>query len=362
MGRILAVANPKGGSGKTTTVVNLAECLARQRRRVLLVDLNPQGHVALALGIDSEQLEKTAYEVLTRHEDIRVPIRHARIEVAAGLDLVPANLALSVLEHELATRPRREQRLRDVLAEVRPDYDYLLIDTPPSLGLLTLIALRAASELLIPCEAGRYTEPAVRRLAERVALLNEEYHQGIILYGLQTNFDNRSAFSRMMFEEQRSVFPGVFLKTIVHVSSKIREATFCGMPIVQFDRHCRAAKEFLALAREIIAREPLVAPLALDEAVPSQALTMPPEQEEILFRVQAPEARRVAIVGTFNRWQSETMPMSGPDAEGYWYASVVLPRGAHQYKYVVDQSWINDPENPLRQNDGFGGTNSVVEI
>lgn len=362
MVRRIAVANQKGGCGKTTTSVNLAACLSRLERRVLLVDMDPQGHATLGLGIDPEKLEKTTYEVLTRNVEMLLPVQDVRIQVDPRLDILPANILLSALEQELAGKEGREDRLLKAVQSVGGDYDYIIVDCPPSLGLLTFNALRACHEILVPTEASHFSQHGVRRLSELVSLLRERYQQDLILYGLITNFDSRSAFARMILEEQRESFPGVFLDIVIHVSSKIREATFCGQPVVEYARYSRSAKEFRQLAEEIITREQQAALLSLHEAIPQKAYEPSAEQEEILFRVRAPRARQVFIVGSFNQWKSGELPLRGPDEDGYWYASVILPQGAHQYKFVVDGTWTVDPENPLKDEDGFGGINSVVEI
>ncbi len=362
MGRTIAVANQKGGCGKTTTAVNLCACLARQDRRVLLVDLDPQGHAALGLGVDPERLERSVYEVLTLREQDRLPVGEALIEIDSNLHLLPSNVLLSALEQELSGRPGREERLSEALAEVASDYDYLLLDCPPSLGLLTFNALRFAHEVLVPGEASYFAQHGVRRLLEVIALLRERFEQQLVLYGLITNFDGRSAFARMMAEEQRVNFPGIFLQTVIHVSSKIREAAYCGQPVIQYARYSRSAKEFRALAEEVLGQEAQAALLDLHAAVPQRAMAPPAAEEEVLFRLRAPKARSVSIVGTFNDWRAKDLLLRGPDEDGYWYASLVLPRGSHQYKFVVDDAWMVDPENPLKQKDGFGGINSVVEL
>lgn len=362
MGRTIAVANQKGGCGKTTTAVNLCACLAQQDRRVLLADMDPQGHAALGFGLDPERLDCGMYELLTLREEARRPFEETRICVDTNLDLLPSNILLSALEQELSGQEGREERLRDALAAVRPDYDYVVIDCPPSLGLLTFNALRCANEVLVPGEASHFSQHGVKRLLDVVSLLRDRFRQDLMLYGLVTNFDARSAFARMMAEEQRVSFPGIFLRAVIRVSSKIREAAYCGQPITQYARHSRSAKEFRALAKELIEQEAQAALLALHEAVPKRAMEPPEAQEEILFRLRAPEAARVSIVGSFNDWSPTDLLMRGPDAGGYWYTSVVLPRGTHQYKFVVDDKWLVDPENPLQNKDGFGGVNSVVEL
>lgn len=370
MTRCIAVANQKGGCGKTTATVNLAAGLAAKEKNVLLIDLDPQGHAALGLGIDPESVELTTYDVL--NNSAQSPLGEVQMSLAENLFLLPSNVLLSTLEQELSEKPGRENRLREALEQAKGQYDYILIDCPPSLGLLTFNALRASTEVLVPCGASRFSEHGLRRLTEIAALLQDRFGQSIQLQGILMNFDNRSAFARMIARHLHESFPGFFLKTVIHVSSRIREAAFHGKSVIDFDRYCRSTKEFEQLCDELIAQESAMAPretadrslseVSLRDAVPSRAVDHSHESEQVLFRVHAPGARKVSIAGSFNSWQPNQYELRGPDEEGYWYAELVLPKGTHSYKYVVDDAWDVDPENPIRENDGFGGINSVIEI
>ena len=360
MRRIIAVANQKGGCGKTTTAINLAACLSKQEQKVLLIDLDPQGHATLGLGLKPEQMERTTYHVLTIPDEDCLPISDVRVSTGAGFDLVPANLMLSGLEQKLAGKPGREERLIRALQTGSEDYDMIVIDCPPSLGLLTFNALRACREVLVPGEVSQYSLQGVQQLHGLAILLREQFGQKLMLYGLSVNFDARSAFAREMLKQQRLQFPGKFLKTVVHVCSKIREATHHGQPIIQFAPRCRAAKEYQALAKEIQSRGKRMAKLALADAVPRSAIE--PKNEGVLFQLPAPTARTVSIVGSFNNWQPDKTQLSGPDENGMWHTAIRLPKGTHHYKFVVDEAWVNDPGNPQLVEDGFGGRNSVIEI
>mgnify|MGYP003878464595 CR=1 FL=1 len=364
MARFIAIANQKGGCGKTTTAVNLAACLAKKNRRVLLVDMDPQGHCALGLGLAPEQMDLTIYDVLTTDENAKRWINEVLCRIEAGLDLLPSNFLLSALEQELSGKSGREDRLRSAFAvESTGDlYDYVLIDCPPSLGLLTFNALRAAGEVLITCDASRFSEHGIRRLKELIALLQERYGQSIVLRGAIVNFDNRSAFARLVLRELHEQFPGMFLETLIHVSSKIREATFHGRSVVDYAKYSKSCKEYEAMSEEIMAFEGTLAKVELTQVVPSRAMEPPLKEEEFLFRLRAPQANRVCIAGSFNNWTPSELPMTGPDEEGYWYAKLALPKGSYAYKFVVDDQWGTDPENPIRQEDGFGGTNSIIEL
>ena len=362
MGRIIAVANQKGGCGKTTTSINLSACLSKQDHRVLLIDLDPQGHATLGLGLKPEQMERTIYNVLKVPDEDRLPISSVVVPTESGVDLAPANLMLSGLEQALSGRPGREERLVQALEAVSEEYDSILLDCPPSLGLLTFNALRACREVLVPGEVSQFSLQGVQQLHGLAILLRERFEQHLVLYGLSVNFDARSAFARNMLEQQRSQFPGLFLKTVVHVCSKIREATHHGQPVIQFAPRCRAAKEFQALAEEIQSHNKRTVKVALADAVPQRAVQLESEEEEVLFQLPAPTAREVTIVGSFNDWKPDRTRLSGPDENGMWHTSVKLPKGTHHYKFLVDEAWVIDPENPKIVEDGFGGRNSVLEI
>ncbi len=363
MGRVIALANPKGGCGKTTVCVNLAAGLARQNRQVLVVDFDPQGHASLSLGVEPMLGRPTVYEVLSSRKEIRCSFEEARCEIGTNIDLLPADESLENLVAELEGQPDAEERLLILLGREAAHYDYILIDTPPRLDILTVNALRAAREVIAPVDASRFCQSAVKRMNVLATGLAEKYRHDLLFHAITSNFDNRPAFSRMMIEEQRENFPGSFLRSILHVSSKVREAAYCGQPIVQYAPHSRATKEFHKLASEVLSMENKLTRIQLEEAVPDQAMHPSLQQQEVQFRFRSPFATEVAVVGSFNSWRSDLLKLEGPDEQGYWHAAVALPPGEHRYKFLIDgNSYSPDPENPIQENDGFGGLNSIIEI
>ena len=362
MGRSIAIVNPKGGSGKTTTAVNLAACLSRRDYRILLLDFDPQGHSALALGFNPSLVERCLSDVLTHHQDVRLSVQQARLEIDTNLDLIPAGEELNELVAEWNSLPTGMTHLHNMLQKIFVGYDGIIMDCPSNLGPLTRCLLRSAAELLVPLEAARFSLHSVQRLLQEVQQIGRDGAGGPVLYGIVSNFDNRSAFARMMIDEQREAFPGILLRTAIGVSSKVREAAYCGQPVVQYAPHCRVAKQFWALTDEIIDQGSRLDRLMLQEAVPHRAIDRPEWEEVVRFRVHAPRANRVCVAGSFNQWCPNMLQLEGPDRDGYWHASMALPPGAHLYKVLVDENWMLDPENPLRQSDEMGNVNSIIEI
>jgi chromosome partitioning protein len=252
--RIIAVANQKGGVGKTTTTVNLGAELATQGRRVLLIDLDPQAAASYSLGLDPEALDVTLYNVMVKREaKISEIIYSTPVE---GMDLVPANLDLAAAELELFNNYTRERVLKDALAPVRDQYDYILIDCPPSLTLLTVNAFVAATEVLIPLQTHLLSLRGVSRLittVNEVAQLNPDIQ---ILGILPTMYDSRSNLNREILNNIGQVYKGRIFKSVIRYGVVAAEAPGQGVPIRLYARNSPVAKCYQELAEEIIAGEP----------------------------------------------------------------------------------------------------------
>lgn len=253
MTRIIAITNQKGGVGKTTTCVNLAASLAATRRRVLLIDLDPQGNATMGSGIDKHDVELSGYHLLL--ED--VPIEGIILTAAdAGYDLVASNTDLTAAEVRLMNLDRREIRLGQRLQPVIGNYDYILIDCPPSLNLLTLNALTAANSVLIPIQCEYYALEGLSALLETVEQIREAVNPGLEVEGLlRTMFDARNNLANDVSEQLLQHFGDKVYRTIIPRNVRLAEAPSHGVPIIKYDSASRGAMAYLALAAELVRRQ-----------------------------------------------------------------------------------------------------------
>jgi chromosome partitioning protein len=247
---VLAVANQKGGVGKTTTSVNLAASLAKMNRSVLLVDLDPQGNATMGSGFDKADLQESVYDVLLGDADAVATIEMAE---ASGFDLLGANADLTGAEIELTEVDRREFRLRDALVGVRVRYDFIVIDCPPALGLLTLNGLVAADSVIIPMQCEYYALEGLSALIETISRLQSSLNPKLKIEGLvRTMYDPRNSLSREVSLELLEHFGDTVYRTIIPRNVRLAEAPSYGVPILFYDKYSRGAKAYLALAGEVL--------------------------------------------------------------------------------------------------------------
>ena len=360
--RTIAVVNQKGGCGKTTTAVNLAGCLAAAGDRVLLVDLDPQAHSTLALGIEPDTLPENLYEILI--EPIGTPAAGRLAEVirpwSDQLHLAPSGIVLSALEQKLTAdrAEQRTERLAAALAGVAERYDWCLIDCPPNVGVLTFNALRAAHEVIVPLETSVFAIHGVQKLLETIALLTERIGHALTVRILPTLYDGRTRYARDTLAEIRSLFGELCFDTVIRSNIKLREAARRGEPIVAFARAANGAQDYGSLAIELALTPP-------PEEIVARPAATPGGEREVVVRYRDPAASDVRIAGDFNGWVPDKNVRSLVQAEGIervWTKILHLPPGTYHYRYVVDGEWREDPDNPQAAPGPVGGRNSVLVV
>ncbi len=253
MAKIISLVNQKGGVGKTTTATNLASYLAQAGKFVLLVDLDPQGNASSGLGIDIRNLGKSLYHTMVSGEHPKSAI--VKTEVF-GHDLLPSSQDLAGAGIELVHFDNREFRLYDVLRQIRTDYDYIIIDSPPSLGLLTINGLVASDEVIIPVQTEYYALEGLSQLLDTINLVRENLQPQLKIMGaVLTMYDKRNRLSRQVLREMRDHFPGRVFDSVIPRSVRLAEAPSFGKSILQFDAFSKGARSYKNLAREIIELE-----------------------------------------------------------------------------------------------------------
>ena len=251
MGKIIAFANQKGGVGKTTTAINLAAALSERGKRVLLCDFDPQGNATSGFGVDPRSLETSVYDLIVSED----PDTKSGIVQTNWVDIIGANVNLAGAELDLIAMDHREARLKLVLDKVKDEYDYVFIDGPPSLGLLTLNCLCAADSFLVPLQCEYYALEGLSQLMTTVRMVKKNMNPKLSLEGvLLTMFDGRTNLSIQVVEEVKKHFPGEVFSSVVPRNVRLSEAPSHGKPITEYDRMCRGAEAYLSLADEILAK------------------------------------------------------------------------------------------------------------
>ncbi|NQT23799.1 ParA family protein [candidate division KSB1 bacterium] len=253
MGKIIAVANQKGGVGKTTTAINLSSCIAVAEKKTLLVDMDPQSNATSGLGVDHKTIKKSTYEVILRNETAQDTIIQTQINF---LSLLPSSIRLVGAEIELVNMMGREKVLQGFLKEIRDEYDYIFIDCPPSLGLLTINSLTAADSVLIPIQCEYYALEGLSQLLNTVRLVQKNLNPELEIEGvLLTMFNNRLNLSQQVAEEVRNYFGDKVFKTVVSRNVRLSEAPSFGKPVILYDAVCMGSENYMNLAEEVIKHE-----------------------------------------------------------------------------------------------------------
>lgn len=407
--RTIAVANQKGGCGKTTVAINLSACLAGSGQRTLLIDMDPQGHCAVGLGVPEKDITHSTFEFLAPPETHAPPLGKMVWQIEPNFDLLPGTLELAKFEPMMTGHASRENRLRKALADARPEYDFVIIDCPPSLSLLTFNALCAADEVLIPVETGFFSLHGLSRQLEVVESLQMLTQRTLGVRVLCNLYDVRTKASRKIVAQIREHFGDLLAKTVINLNTRLKAAAAAGQPITEFDRTSMGFDDFMSLARELTEQPAASEPLAeaeilrqadsinrqaeqlledsaklvagsvadrIDETDPlaeMAALTVDQKIErfygvrqgddgEVEFAIAAAGADSVFLAGDFNDWSPHATPLVRQHEDGQWSAKVQLVPGVHRYRYVIDGRWSHDPHNTYQESNPYGELNSVVEV
>ncbi|HEY7636181.1 MAG TPA: AAA family ATPase [Gemmatimonadales bacterium] len=367
--RTIAVVNQKGGCGKTITSINLSAFLAAAGRRVLVVDMDPQGHATLGLSPGTPAAVRSMYDVLlgeTRRPETRI-LEIIR-SVGEHFDLAPADILLSAIPEALAGVSGREDRLGRTFVDLADRYDYIIVDCPPNVGLLTFNALKACREALIPMDPSFFSLHGIGKLFETFQLLEKETGHRVSPRVLVTLYSGRAAFVKAVVDEVHQHLAGEHYTTVIRQSVKLAEAASHGVPVCNYAKRSVGYEDYQALANEVMEQEAAMglrvemAPASPVVAPPVVTTPLPATSEGVLFTftVEAPQASRVQLAGEFNGWTPEGSEM---EAVGHvWKKTLKLAPGRYRYRYVIDGEWQPDPQNAIVEASPYGGQDSVLVL
>ena len=376
--KTIAIANQKGGCGKTTTAINLSAALAAAGRRVLLIDLDPQAHATFGLRAKNQPTDKSAYYVLTDNPEKRRSLESCIANISTNFDIVPSSIQLSTLEQELKDKENAVSGLYRILSACQSTYEYILIDCPPSLGFLTFNALRAVRQVVVPIDMSAFTLMGVGKLLGMIELIKRKVGHAPRVNALATLFDKRTKYSPSMLEEIRGFFGDQMLQTVIRLNVTLKRAVSEGVSVIDFDMTSNGAKDYTALSSEILSLNAVEDDeKTIASSVPIQDLekreSVLPTQEmveksserdikEVAFIIEAPAAKDIYIVGDFNDWKTNDESRLGQYENGCWEKRMGLAHGRYRYQFLVDGKWTVDSKNPDLEANPFGTFDSIMKI
>lgn len=367
--KTISIANQKGGCGKTTTAINLADALANSGKKILLIDLDPQSHASFGLGVSSQSVDKTIYNVLTDNPEKRRTIDDCILNISQSLDIVPSNILLSTLEQELKDKEDAVSKLHQILSNSQLNYDYIIIDCPPSLGFLTFNALRAADQVIVPIDMSAFSLMGVSKLLGMLELIKVKINHAPRVNALATIFDKRTKYSQTMLDDIKAFFKDQMLEAVIRMNVALKKAAAKGVSVIQFDRQANGAIDYLALAQEVLRRDGGLelenAIAAVQQSSETGAVAAPSQEvvaREIAFTINAPNAREIYLVGDFNHWKLNDESRLSRLDDGKWGKRLGLSPGRYRYKFVIDGEWVLDSQNIEREQNPFGTFDSVLKL
>jgi chromosome partitioning protein len=357
--RTISIANQKGGCGKTTTAINLSACLAHRGKKVLLIDMDPQGHAGLGLNINSDEKENTIFDILCPSNGGQLTLTDISENITENFDLVPADISLSIFDQHLSMVEGRENRLKQAINKVDQGYDIILIDCPPSLGLLTFNSLIASNEVIVPIEMSLFSLHGISKLLEIIDVVKKKAGHEMHVKVFGTMVDIRTRISREVLDEMRDHFDDMMFDTFIRSNVTLKEAAGFGKSILDYSQKASGFEDYMKLAEEVLSEEGMVGDEWFKEEDEPFILKTGSEKQ---FAIHAPDAESVKLAGNFNNWAPTDEFLMERDERGTWTKRVHLKPGTYQYRFLVDGEWIEDRDNLSYVDNAYGGRNSIVEI
>lgn len=364
--RVIAIANQKGGCGKTTTSINLSACLSFLQKKVLLVDLDPQGHSTCGLGVRLEKDTLTVYDLLSPTQYFSPAISNVAVALNSGFDILPSNGRLNALEEEFSFMPDQHKRFGELIERIKKEqgqYDFIVLDCPPNLGVLTWNALYGADEVIIPVEPSFFSLHGLGKITETIQIVNESRANPLNVHALLTLFNSDFSFSQEILYEVKTHFKESLFNSIIHESIQLKEAASAGESIARYAPNSTAFRDYLNLAVEYLERE-------WDRQLPENRLGWDkvlddhfgPRQVSggVLFQFQNKTAKTVEIAGDFNHWIPE--PLISRNEKGLWQKIIHVDQKTFRYKFIIDGEWQIDPNQPSHKENSYGGVDSYLEL